>query len=219
VAWWSGSGRFRKPADVAHEFWKRHFKDWFADVAQPGWTQTENGHYGSGYRLDDWGASLYWDGRGDAAGTVFAEVRQETLAVLPPEGLPTLLDTFRTARLDLVCVDLERRVLPADLWDGISTATTRTHRARWRRDISNYGLNDTLYVGSRKSERSGRFYIKESNAGVRHELELKGDLAGKVAMEWVAGASLGALYAREHEALVSWPRVPGWVAWRASWAA
>jgi len=219
VSWWSGTSRVEDPAAVGKKLYSDHLRDWFATAPSPGWTATEDMHYRAGYRLDDWGASVRWDGSGDAAGTVAVEIRQESLALLPQGVLDSLVLMFRTGRLDLVRVDPDSLVSPAELYGAIRTAQTRTHRKGWRFTSSNWQLDENLNVGSRKSARYGRFYTREQNRGVRHELELKDELATQVALELAAGASVDALYAREHEALVSWPTLPGWVAWRATWTA
>jgi hypothetical protein len=200
---------------VGIELWRRVLQRTFAG----GWSVTENAHYGDGYRLDDWGVLVLWDGKGDASGTVFVEIRQESLPAVPAEELHGLLADFRTARLDLVAVDKRVLVTPLELYDGVDGAQTRTRRDGWDFRSSNRRRDELLRVGSRVSERMGRFYSREKNTGVRHELEFKGDLARRLADEMLAGASVESLYAREHGALVSWPLLPGWMAWRASWAA
>jgi DNA relaxase NicK len=63
---------------------------------------------------------------------------------------------------------------------------------------------EKLTIGSRVSPRYGRIYLKDDPPRVRHELELKQDVAGQAWDLYRAGFDLGAIFAAEYGRLVEW---------------
>jgi hypothetical protein len=208
VSWLSGSIRGPDGPPIGPTFWDQHLRTHGED-----WLQSGAKHYAKGFRTRDWSIGVYWDGQGDARGTVYVEVRQGALERMPEPDALTIASTIRTRRLDLAQDDDRGILRPPELYDAVREATTRTHRAGWRLESTSYGDRTTLYVGSRSSERYLRVYDRPPV--VRHELELKAELAGAVSAAWVAGAPLDGLYWAQYVRLVAWPTVPAWTALRA----
>jgi DNA relaxase NicK len=185
------------------------------------WIQSGAKHYGKGFRARDWSVGCYFDGQGDAKGTVYVEVRQSACERLPSGDLRDLLSAIRGRRLDLARDDPYRRVRPRDLFHAARHARSKTHKARWRLDMTNFGAETTLYVGARTSDGFLRVYDKLLPAtgewGVRHELEIKGDRALDAASFLVMGWPVDRLYGAEYVRVASWPTVDGWEALRAVW--
>jgi len=93
------------------------------------------------------------------------------------------LDAFRLTRLDL-CVSVDREI-DLDYW----YARQRAAGAKIKASLIN---GETLYIGSRKSDRFWRIYNKALEQGVagplfRIELELKGDRARQAKMLLMRG--------------------------------
>lgn len=215
VSWLSGSVRSGDPAAEGTRLWSHILRPLAED-----WVQSGAKHYGKGFRARDWSVGVYWDGQGDAKGTAYVEVRQSACSRLPSGDLSDLLSAIRSRRLDLARDDPYQRVRPRDLFHGAREARSRTHKSRWRLDMTNFGAETTLYVGARTSDGYLRVYDKrlsESTWGVRHELEIKGDRALDAASFLVMGWPVDRLYASEYVRVVSWPTVPAWTALATSW--
>jgi hypothetical protein len=166
------------------------------------------GHYQSGVAADDGGWSVKWDGSGGARRTALLTVTGAGWSSIPPEGHPAALGALqgltegRTSRLDLAGDAAAGARHPRWYFDRRVAARTRTRRGAWTLTERGDG-GETLYVGSRTSERFLRIYRRPG--AIRHELELKGDLARLVAAAAAAGTPLAALWSAEYARLVVWP--------------
>lgn len=165
-------------------------------------------HYRAGVRADDWSWSVMWGGMGGAVGTVYATIRQSYLERVGSDGLALARDLLRdgylaSSRVDLAGDDL-RGSGPRPRWyfDRRAEAWTRTQRGRWQFTEQGSG-SQTLYVGSRSSDRMLRLYDHAPSV-LRHELELKGVVAAGVGVALGSGASVADLWAAEYGRLVRW---------------
>ena len=163
-----------------------------------------NRHYDHGVRADDWGWQVMWAGRGGATGTVYCEIRQTRLEAADGLALARQLISagIRASRLDLAGDDLRPDApRPRTYFDARQTAWTRTHRDRWVFREDGTG-RQTVNVGSGASERQARIYDHAPGV-LRHELELRGDVARSTAAA-LAVAAPAALWAAEYGRLVRW---------------
>lgn len=198
LGWFAGTAASDDPVALGWDLF--HQLNASGSVLSPG-----NRHYSAGVRATDWSWQVLWGGRGDAAGTVYAEIRQGVWDGLGEAGWTTLagkvLPRLRCSRVDLAG-DVDRPCAsPSTLFDRRAQAWTRTHRGGWELTVRGDG-GEKLTVGSRSSDRYLRIYVK--GTCVRHELELKGAVGRTVSDRVVAGASLAALWAGEYDRVVRW---------------
>ena len=165
-------------------------------------------HYRAGARADDWSWSVMWGGMGGAAGTVYTTLRQSYLERVGMDGLTLARELMRDGYLTCSRVDLAGDDVrgvgprPREYFERRGEAWTRTQRGRWQYTEQGSGCQ-TLYVGSRSSDRMLRLYDHAPSV-LRHELELKGIVASGVGLALGAGASVAGLWASEYLHLVRW---------------
>lgn len=165
-----------------------------------------NRHYGSGVRADDWSWQVVWDGRGGAAGSVWAEVRQSVWEGLGADWgalASALIPTLNASRLDIAADFARPCLLPAHYFALRTGARTRTHRGDWELKVRGDG-SEKLTIGGRSGERYGRIYVKDDER-VRHELELKGQLARMLCAAGLTDRLLGDIWRDQYRRLVEWP--------------
>lgn len=163
--------------------------------------------YSKGVRHDAGLWVVLYEGVGTARGTVAVTVRQDATEGNLRAVLAVLGSGLRPSRLDLSADASGTSPRPRAYFDARNEARTRTRRAGWVYREDGAGLA-SLTVGSRSSERYLRVYDKPTAAGqrrVRHELELKGDLAVAIARTLADGAEPAAAWATEYGRLVVWP--------------
>jgi len=122
---------------------------------------------------------------------LFVQVPQSALDGLGWDGglelMAQLVRGFRVrpSRLDVYVDDHARTADPLDVLEALRAGNARTHVKKWRQ-ITDSDDGMTVYVGSRTAECMVRVYRKwaesgDPDAGVRWEMETKGDRAALVA--------------------------------------
>ena len=166
-------------------------------------------YYRKGFALDNGSAAVLYDGVAAAAGGVMLTVRQGAFEQVAPEGLGLFRAAMkllgRVSRLDLAGDDRASRRTPAQLYDLLPAARSRSRLASRQLTLTANG-ESKLTVGARMSERYLRCYVTDKRPGVvRHELELKGSAAAESAARILGGATLFDVWADQYRRLVAWP--------------
>ncbi len=198
--------------------WTNEAENFMRDYARFSPTQNTAPRFGySDATMDGNGVVIMWNSdradmghhvifSGSALRNLFmhSEIQQQSLlhAVLDASG--------SVSRLDLACdlqgqtIDLSR--LYKSLEQGLNSGTARTFG-----QIKSAGGGETIYVGSRQSERFIRIYNKAAQQGMvnlewfRFELETKGMVARALASELVKGANWQAVFVGVCSGMVSIP--------------
>lgn len=166
-------------------------------------------YYQKGLALGDGGATILYEGVGDARGTVMLTVRQRGFE----QAADAALDLFRwvvghcarVSRLDLAGDSRLTERTPASYYELLPAARSRSRLAS-RVLTRSWSGEEKLTVGARVSDRYLRLYQTEARPGVvRHELELKGAAAGSAVGSIVGGASLFDVWSDQYRRLVEWP--------------
>lgn len=168
---------------------------------------------GSIYRSGLWDAEgrwlVGWDGAGDAAGTVFVQVKQsglDRLADARTVALALLSDGVRPSRVDLY-VDHARAgsPRPRSYWAALPGSVCRVS-ARHRVLMVDGTGRETVALGARGGRRHLRIYDRPDGASVRHELEMRAERARTVG-EAMLVEPLEGIWQREYGAFVQWRSV------------
>lgn len=178
------------------------------DLGGPSATGRPIPHYERAIRSDRGLWTVGYCGQGDARGTVAVTLRQSWWEAVGDPGpwLVRLLtvDGFHASRVDLAGDDLRPDApRPRAYFDRRALAWTRTHRDRWVYREDGAG-RQTLNVGAGTSDRQARIYDHAPGC-LRHELELRRDVARAAGAALAAGERPAVVWAAEYGRLVRWP--------------
>jgi hypothetical protein len=203
IGWWAGT-RSLWDGDIG----QREAWDVFSRLGErlPG-PSNMNGRsqwYQRSFARDDGAATVYYDGVGRARGGIMLSLRQSWFEQAEVEvgWLAELVDGWHVSRLDLAADDTApNRCTPADLYGRLPAARTRSRPGNQTLTVSRDG-DQKLTIGSRVSPRYARIYVKGER--VRHEVELKQDVAGSTWDRLRSGQSLDAAWREQYGRLIEW---------------
>ena len=158
--------------------------------------------YGRSIRHDAGLWVVGYEGVGSARGTLSVTVSQDGCDAAPGLVLALLRLGMRASRLDLAGDVHDALARPRSYFDRRTQARTRTNLARWTYLEAGDGRS-TVTIGARSSDRYARIYDK-GDGRVRHEVELKGELAAGVAGRLLAGEAVADLWRDQYGRLVQW---------------
>ena len=215
VGWWSGTTHPGEwdgdtPEDRAtlpdvRAAWSM-FSDLQARLPGPTNSLVRSKWYGRGWGRDDGAMQVFYAGVGRARGSVMLSARQSWWEQADAPDLiawfGALTRGWHVSRLDLAADDrAPDHLTPRALYDRLPAARSRS-RPEHRALTTDWAGNEKLTIGSRASARYGRIYVKGER--VRHELELKQDVAGRAWVQLTNGVSVPRVWADEYRRLVEW---------------